>query len=741
MLKDISYTEDLSYESYTKNTPFEFYYNCLANSKSLDLRLGYFSSNAIRVLSLGFAQFIHNGGFIRIITNHFLSEEDKFLIEGKYDDINEVYIKSIVNEEVDSLAKILSSGEQHFFDCLSYLLKNKRLIMQPVSLKPNKLAHYKQGIFSDGINCVYFNGSSNFTANGIIENGESIDIRRSWGENFEKSKIDNFKEKFENIIAKSDKRYNYLEPDQVIEVIRKNARDKDEKELLEDSSELITSISNEDFYLQESILKVKRNFKEFIKKELNQPIFPFDEPRAYQLDAKNSWISNGRQGIFAMATGTGKTVTALNCLLDEYKFSENRIYQTLILVPTQTLVDQWESEARSFNFGNIIKVSSKYKWRKKLGSLMSRCKRKPISFIIITTYASFITEYFQKILKSFPDNTLVIADEAHNLGAKSISIAFNNLKLKKRIALSATPKRAYDEEGSTAIEKFFSDSEPYTYSFSMRKAIEKGILCDYYYYPHIVNLQSDEFEDYLELTKKIAKNYFAESDLNKNEYLKKLLNQRKRIVHQARNKISKAEEILTKRYKEVGDLKYSFIYVPEGINMIEGNGLEEHDDEEFKIIDEYISMIDKISEEILVNRIVSGMKNRDEILKQFKKGDIDIVASMKCLDEGVDIPVARFALFCSSTGNPRQFIQRRGRVLRKHGDKISEIHDLVVVGKIDKSDDFTFNTEKRLFEAELKRVLYFSSLALNPKHSFKVFEELSLYYNVNMYKIFNDLDQ
>lgn len=742
MLIDVNYPEDLSYESYTKDTPFEFYYNCLRNSKSLDLRLGYFSSNAIRILSLGFAQFIHNGGNVRIITNHFLSTKDKYLIDGKYDNqIDELYIESAVNEEIDELAKILSRGGAHFFNCLSFLLRKDRLIIQPVSIKPSNHSHYKQGVFCDGDKCVYFNGSSNFTANGIIENGESIDIKRSWGYDFERSKIQNFMENFENIIQKKDNKYNYLKPDQIIEIIESNAIKKEQKDLINDEIDLIGSFKSKDFYLQESIRRVKKDFNDYIRNELDLPSFPFDEPRPYQVDAKLNWKKRGKQGIFAMATGTGKTITALNCLLDEYKNSEEKIYQSLVLVPTQTLVDQWEKEALSFNYNRIIKVSSQYKWKKELNNILSRTKRRAISFIVITTYASFITEYFQSLINDFPSNTLLIADEAHNIGANSIKKAFKDLTLEKRIALSATPKRAYDVEGTRAIENYFSDSEPYTYSFSMDKAIKEEFLSEYYYYPHLVSLETDEFEKYLELTKKIGKAYAIKSNLEENEQLKTLLNQRKRIVHQAINKIEIAKKILKERYDKVGNLKYSFIYVPEGKKMIEIGQVEGHDEEEVKIIDEYVSMVDKISQDILVNRIVSGMKNRDEVLNQFKEGDIDVIASMKCLDEGVDIPQARFALFCSSTGNPRQFIQRRGRVLRKFENKVAEIHDLIVVANIDRSDNFAFRAEKKLFESELKRVLYFSSLALNANHSFSLFKEISLYYNINMYKIFNNLEQ
>ena len=183
------------------------------------------------------------------------------------------------------------------------------------------------------------------------------------------------------------------------------------------------------------------------------------------------------------------------------------------------------------------------------------------------------------------------------------------------------------------------------------------------------------------------------------------------------------------------------MYVPEGITPdLEDD--EEANDETIKIIDQYTREIGRIDRSIKVNKFISGMPDRNEVLDQFKEGKIDVIASMKCLDEGVDIPRAEHAIFCSSTGNPRQFIQRRGRILRTHPDKdIAVIHDLIVVPDLSLSDinSDTFRAEKSLVEKELERVMYFASLSINPYETEAVFEDICQHYDLNIYTIHDKL--
>jgi superfamily II DNA or RNA helicase len=188
------------------------------------------------------------------------------------------------------------------------------------------------------------------------------------------------------------------------------------------------------------------------------------------------------------------------------------------------------------------------------------------------------------------------------------------------------------------------------------------------------------------------------------------------------------------------------VYVPEGITQefSDEDSDDETNDDNIRLINQYTREIGRIDDSILVNKFISGMPDRDEILDQFREGKIQVIASMKCLDEGVDIPRAEHAIFCSSTGNPRQFIQRRGRILRTHKDKHKAvIHDLIVIPDLSASDaaSDTFRTERSLVKKELERVMYFASLAENPYETEVLFEEVCNHYDLNIYTIHNELKE
>ncbi len=478
MLNKIDYPDTLEYSSDGQHPPIEFYLQTISCCKKIDLKLGYFSSNAIRVLAYGFAQFIYNGGTLRIVTNHYLSYRDKQLLseDNAANMVNESGIKHFVDDDLEGLAEILKNGDQHFFDCLKYLLKINRLQIIPVKLKPNRLAHFKQGILDDGLNQVYFNGSCNFTAKGLIDNGESLTISRSWGERTEKLKIKENIESIDRICKKEDSGFEYLKSDQIIEVIKSTGKDKTLDELVEEEVSIIEKLSK--YTVFTNILKsYKINFEEKIKEERQKLRFPYSSgPRDYQKDAYSKWVSNNFKGIFAMATGTGKTITALNCVLNE--FNKTNFYQTLILVPTNDLQKQWVKEVAKFNIKDPIVVGIDSDWKNRLSRLTTNLQfGRQKSFAVISTYVSFARYTLQNFLKYFPEETILIADEAHNIASPKVLEVLPSTLFAKRIGLSATPKRIYDVEGTEEMNNFFMDQPPYIYSFPMEEAIAQGILC------------------------------------------------------------------------------------------------------------------------------------------------------------------------------------------------------------------------------------------------------------------------
>jgi superfamily II DNA or RNA helicase len=678
MLNSFKYPDTLEYSSDGKHLPIEFFMLTIPSCKKIDLKLGYFSSNAIRTLAFGFAQFIHNGGNLRIITNHYLSIKDKLLISDDKTNslVEEDEIKYLVENDLEGLAKILESGDQHFFNCLKYLLKNGRLEIIPVKLKPDKLAHFKQGIFDDGASQVYFNGSCNFTYRGLVDNGESLSIARSWGEASEKLKVKENIESINRICEKEDSGFEYLSANQIIEVINSTGNDKDLDELIDDELNIYDKLSKHP-YTEKVFIKYTAKFKAKVKEQKLRPRFPYSEgPRDYQQEAYEKWVANDYKGIFAMATGTGKTITALNCLLQE--FNKTGFFQTVILVPTNDLQKQWVKEIAKFNIHSSIVVSLDADWKRQLSKLTTLFEfGGNKSFVVISTYVSFSKFALQHFLKYFPKSTLLIADEAHNIASPKVLAVLPDISFDKRIGLSATPKRIYDGEGTEAMEEFFMNKPPYVYTFPMEDAIAKGILCQYEYYPHLVELTDEELDEYKEISIKLMK--FFDSDTKKykdSELVTNLLMKRKRIIHKAENKIAVFKRIIKEEFGKRGNLKYSFVYVPEGFD---NKSLEEE-----RILQQYNQAIMQVNNNVRVAGFTGETNDRSFLLESFEKGKIDVLTAMKCLDEGVDVPRAELAIFCSSTGNPRQFIQRRGRILRQHIDKShAVIHDLIVISKMD----------------------------------------------------------
>ena len=362
---DISLPNNFEYSSDSDDLPLEFYLQTFPRSKTIYLKLGYFSSSAIRVLAYGFAQFIYRGGSIKIVTNHFLYNSDKELLD--LEPITSNGIDERLTSSLSLLKDSLTSETEQFFNCLKYLISNNRVEIIPVMLFPNKMAHYKQGIFIDNDgNTIFMDGSCNFTANGLLENGENISVYRSWGDNFEQRKIADKQTDIIKICDKLNDQYIYLEKDKVLDTISSLGKEKSVGNLLSDEKELL---KNSKFKTNTAIIdKYIKKLEVLIEKEKYAPKFPFSsEPRKYQIEAYNAWLDNSKQGIFAMATGTGKTITSLNCLLNEY-IKENK-FQAIILVPSKDLLNQWSEEVTSFNFSNVHHVSSEYKWKEPLNQL------------------------------------------------------------------------------------------------------------------------------------------------------------------------------------------------------------------------------------------------------------------------------------------------------------------------------------------------------------------------------------
>jgi superfamily II DNA or RNA helicase len=732
MLKEVNWSEDRDYRTGNDFEPIQFYLDGLCNSNKLDLLLGYFSSAAINVLSLGFASFLYSGGTMRMIVNNVLSKEDRDAIKVARE--GEAHSTIDLNN-IKQLKKTLDEYGKHFFECLAWLIASDRIQIIIIKPKGGKgIAHYKSGVFSDGSDFVGFKASCNFTAYGLLENLEELDSFLSWENGRSNKWIRSQNKYFDNIFSGNSDFVEYLKIEDVTIAIRDEFGDKTISELIIQEKELIEK--------KGSAFKLKQVGKTYDKllsqiEILNkEPRFPYPSgAREYQINAYESWVKNDYKGVFAMATGTGKTITSLNCLLREYL--KYKSYRAVIIVPTTALLQQWKKECAKFNFKQVLTICSNEKWNDDLSFLHTAAKLINSSFIVIVTYASFTKPKFQSHFKQFPKDTILIADEAHNLGSPNVSKLLPKVHLEKRIGLSATPNRKFDEFGNEAVEKFFHDKPPFVYSYSMQQALEIGWLCKYTYYPHIVHLREIELKEYIKISKQLLK-YFDSSTkgYKKCTEVDMLLLSRKRIIHKAQNKLEVFKEIISEEYEKRGNLKYTLVYVPEGkepdYDLIDD--FQETEDD-ISLINEYTRAVSQTDTSVMVKQYTAGTKNRQETLKSFEDGKIDVLTSMKCLDEGVDVPRAELAIFCSSTGNPRQFIQRRGRVLRNHKDKVhAVIHDLVVVPGIH-SEDSTFEMERNLVRKELERVVDFSSLAINKADTYIALRGPLDDYNLNLYDL------
>ncbi len=756
MLKtNVIWPKSRRFQSQSEWEPIGFFSEGLCNATTFDLKLGFFSSSAINVLCDGFACFIYNGGRMRLIINDILSEQDKQSInEG----LSGNPLPAFNLNDIESLKNTLSARDRHFFNCLAFLIRHDRIDIKVIApVGSHGIAHTKCGLFSDGINRVAFDGSCNFSRTALLNNIESITAFCDWDGGNDIYKIKDIAEDFNRTFEQRDGNVAYIAPQDIRTRITDAFGQKNVHELLKEEQELVSSHTSTAMSatVKRCLVRAREKVEAAIDRTrkpedasaapLHEPQFPYlSGPRDYQRQAFDSW-KNKQNGLFAMATGTGKTLTALNCLLEIYK--QCGYYRALILVPTQTLVEQWDEECKKFNFGHICNIYSQNRtWEQEIDNILIKerlgISETPQSFIIISTYASFARQNVFATLNQLGKKSLLIADEAHNMGASRILDLLGYIRFKRRIGLSATPDRQFDETGNNILNDFFGIEEHYTFEYSMKDAIDNGFLCRYYYYPHLVYLNEAEMTEYIEISDKL-KGFFINEDgkspfPEKNEIVKMQLIKRKRIIQKAANKTEIFRSILEERYREKGNLKYTLVYVPEGnrpdyeADLYDTKETLDPDEETERLIDRYTKIVQEVSKTTTVRKFTADSRERKQLLSGFASGDIEVLTSMKCLDEGVDVPRSEMAIFCASTGNPRQFIQRRGRILRTcNGKYHAVIHDLIVVPVIDPTAE-SYAMERKMLMGELKRVSDFALLSENANAALEELDETLTYYNLSI---------
>ena len=437
------------------------------------------------------------------------------------------------------------------------------------------------------------------------------------------------------------------------------------------------------------------------------------EPRGYQNEAVEEWMRNSGQGILNMATGTGKTITSLLAASRLASIQDGSL-ALIIAAPYQHLVDQWKSDLNDFGVSPVLAYQSRTTWTDNLSGQITEYNSNVRNILtVITTHKTFSSKHFQNIIGRIDGSrTMLIVDEVHHMGAPHLRKSLPK-DIRARLGLSATPQRWYDEEGTKALTEYFTNGVVFEYG--LEEAIKNGYLAEYYYVPHVIELTEDEQEDYLALSRAIGKRMasaggdIGDADTQEDETLKQLLFKRARLVGSAANKIPKLRKLLIQT--GLDDLHHTLVY--------SGDGNVAGDGEETRRQLEAITnlMGNELGLKIHQFTYEENQKERERLLREFETGELQALVAIRCLDEGVDVPATQTAFILASSSNPRQFVQRRGRILRPHPKKDHAIiHDFVVAPPTDvrkSGKDSIFSLERNLVQKELQRVSTFAASAKN----------------------------
>ena len=453
--------------------------------------------------------------------------------------------------------------------------------------------------------------------------------------------------------------------------------------------------------------RVAEKKRDYQFQSLGVPQIPYSlQLRDYQRQAVASWFRNKGRGTLKMATGSGKTIIALAIATELYQ--QIGLQVLLVVCPYRHLVTQWQKECAKFNLEPVLAFETVYNWQSELSTQLYNIRSGNQSFLtVITTNSTLINEGFQSQLRFFPAKTLIVGDEAHNLGSLRLESSLpRNIGL--RLGLSATPERYFDDDGTDALLSYFGAIlQP---EFSLADAIAQGALVRYLYYPIFVELTQSEAFAYAKLTKRIGWALNRNDNLEQNDTLTSLLMQRSRLIGAAANKLNALRELMAGRLHTTHTLFYC------------GDGyVENYASTSLAYTSRQLEAVTHLLGQELGYRVNTytadtSLEEREQLRHQFESGELQGLVAIRCLDEGVDIPAIRTGVILASTGNPRQFIQRRGRILRPHpGKERATLFDAIVMPP--DLDRETWEVERNLLRKELKRYREFADLADNAEEA------------------------
>jgi len=650
--------------------------------------VGYYSSSVLAACPKSFRRFFERGGKIQVVASPKLSVTDAKAIHRGFKEKHHLIRK-------DFLSSLKRGKELDVLSILSLLVANGKFDIKIAVTKSSasSIYHEKLGIFTNTESSaeVVFSGSANETYKGVTSNFEQVDIFRSWKRD-ERDRVSRKTSAFKRLWTNSTPNLEvYTFPESTRRGILKLVDDRRDVQIPPNYGNPESG--------RESVLEVSP-LGEVMQVPSHIDLYDHQELGVRQ------WLKGNGRGILEMATGSGKTITSLAAAVKLYDYLGPPLF-VVIVCPYLHLVDQWMEEARNFGLDPLQCTHGKQEWYEDLQVKIfnTDVKDNYIGSAIVTN-KTFMTHDFQKCIKDINSQFMLIADEVHNLGSGKLRSSLPD-NANYRLGLSATPERWFDERGTEALVEYFG---PTLVHYTLEDALADGVLCPYHYVPHLVELTDSEIAEYTSLTKQIAKAFHSERGKITKEpsgKLKHLLIRRARLTATARNKL----KVLQREMKQRRDTKHTLVYCGDG--RVEEDGSEK----EMRQIRAATRMLGKELEmRVATYTAETSTQRRKELRKQFADGQVQCLVAIRCLDEGVDIPETETAFILASSSNPRQFIQRRGRVLRTApGKHKAEIHDMIVVPpeRFRKPSSDHYRVTRKLFGKELDRVEEFAGLAEN----------------------------
>ena len=665
----------------------------------LRIGAGFFSSRCLAQIAPGLAVFVNDTrNTLKLMVSPVIRKEDQDAIRRGICEP-----QTVLNETIERLfekARMSESAiERHSVETLAYLVASDRLQMRVV-LMERGMYHKKIWLLRSGEQWLAVHGSGNATERGLLVNGEQMSIDRAWmdGDQSE-ARVNIFLEQWSRKWNNQHPTSLTVEVGQALEILRGYTGS--------------TPPTIADFWaawtcdneagLEPELPPGYRPACIDHRLRIPESLIWREGRFAHQGSAVDALVKHGG-GILSMATGSGKTRTAL-IAISEIQDRQASHFCVVILAPTRPLIRQWAEDIRAFGIEPI--VLSGIGKNKRLQELervsVAFASNHPRTEVLLMTNALFMQKDSAERawLQSLPDSVtcIFVADEVHNLGAPSF-INDPPEFFERRIGLSATPIRQYDPDGTDQLFDFFGG--PPRFEFTLGDAIEAGCLVPYRYYLHAVKFESDEMEYYEDLTEKLVRAGFRIDDdgrtIGLTKRVTRLLRDRRALVEQADAKLS----VLEHKLKCIGakSITKTLIYAS-AKPIVPGKARQ------ITAVNKILQRLNIISHQYTAKE--TGSSQAQTILDRFGMGDYQVLTAMKVLDEGIDIPQTDTAFLLASSTVKREWVQRRGRILRHApGKTFAHLHDFIVV-----PPDLDSPAARSLLQSELRRASAFADLAEN----------------------------